>query len=566
MNKVVLKKNIIAVVLIISIIIGLVVSHNVTVNKGVNKTKANGNEVIEFEYSSAALDNETIHLVNKSVYKTEFFANPSTYYNHELAKLSQAISLASGSTAESIVNWGKNFNSVINTSCDLSKIDYKTNRNAYIVEVYKKLGFYNDVYKKYDVSLNDTSDTGAYSIAMKKIQVNNKKYTLVCATPRSVTYGSEWASNFHLYDENGKTGFENAGEDFYQGIKNYIKKNRLGKNTKVWISGYSRGAGIANVAAALLDRDIANGQYKFNKEDVYAYMCATPRSTLDKECGLDIYNNIFNIVIESDIVSTVAPSCWNYERYGNVAVIPHKYLTASEFARIQKGKKVNKSDEEVKLIKDVCYKYNVIRYENALNDEIDDVNKLFPGLKVGPGISNLMNVVGTIIGDTVQDYADVKQGIFTDLTPFLINQFRKYDEKTGTWVRYDTLAEYISVQYGNDVINKAVEAGVFSQTEYNEKIERGYALLNRGILDQDNFMTYQKLIDGYYGLRILALHNGVEAEHILEFGKRGVERIDQLVAALAPLPAAFDCKKNHFGEFYLAWLDYYNPYTRKIIQ
>ena len=53
MNKVVLKKNIIAFVLIISIIIGLVVSHNVTVNKGVNKTKANGNEVIEFEYSSA---------------------------------------------------------------------------------------------------------------------------------------------------------------------------------------------------------------------------------------------------------------------------------------------------------------------------------------------------------------------------------------------------------------------------------------------------------------------------------------------------------------------------------
>ena len=53
----------------------------------------------------------------------------------------------------------------------------------------------------------------------------------------------------------------------------------------------------------------------------------------------DKYNNIFNIVIESDLVATVAPAVWGFDRYGVVCKIPHLYATPGELKRIEMGKK-----------------------------------------------------------------------------------------------------------------------------------------------------------------------------------------------------------------------------------
>ena len=166
------------------------------------------------------------------------------------------------------------------------------------------------------------------------------------------------------------------------------------------------------------------------------YMCATPLTTLDSDYNNELYDNIFNIVIESDIVSTVAPA----------------------------------------------------------------------------------------------------------------------------------LEEYLSSRYGVEIYREAIAAGVFSQSEYYEKIEIISVLLERKIIDLDTFYMCEKVIDTYYGIRILAVHYGIDADIVKNTTKRLGGNLVDLVKLIRPLKTATYCKYNHFGEFYKAWLDNYNPYTKEVIE
>ena len=144
-------KILISSVMIFSVITGTVLGCNkwnnnvstVNANKGVGET-------IEFKFNSSAFDDDSKRLTNTGTYSSQYFEKPSTVYNNDLAKLSQCLALASSSTTESIPNWGKNYDNVIDTTVDDKFIDYSNHRNAYIVEVYKKLGFSDDIYVKYN--------------------------------------------------------------------------------------------------------------------------------------------------------------------------------------------------------------------------------------------------------------------------------------------------------------------------------------------------------------------------------------------------------------------------------
>ena len=170
------KKRILSVILASCGVAVGVMSYSLERNKGIVKAD---DSFVAFEYSSSALDDNTLKLTNKAIFSESYFKHSSLGYNHNLAKLSLAMAMASSSSAESKDNWGTYFDVIVDTSTDIDNIDPTTARNAYIVDVYKKLGFKHDVYKKYDVSLNDTSDSIAYSIAMKSIKVDGKNYNLV---------------------------------------------------------------------------------------------------------------------------------------------------------------------------------------------------------------------------------------------------------------------------------------------------------------------------------------------------------------------------------------------------
>lgn len=560
-------KRVVAYTLAITCVVNIGTQINVNAsskeNKNVVRDVQSENEVIEFEYSSSALDDSSVHLRNEAIFKTEYFTKDSREYNHELAKLSLDMAFASSTTAESKVNWGTNFNNVIDTSYDLENIDLSTARNAYIVEVYKKLGFYNDVYGKYETSLNDASDTVAYSIAMKDIKINGKNYVLLLCNARSVSYGAEWGSNFNAYNEDGITGFEASGIDFYNAITKYIKEHKLGKNTKVWIPGYSRGGAAANVAAGMLNKDIKAGKYKFSHKDVYAYMYATPLSVKDDEAHSSIHYNIFNILNEADIVTRLQVEAWGFKRYGRNYYLPQIYVTDKELDKIAKGKKTKLDKESVELIKSVSYSYNVRRYQNMLNNNEDvDLNKLYIGFTVSKNLTEIVDNFVPAMVSSPKEYSEKYQGVAMDIIPFCISHSKTYDEAQGQWVPFDNLADYMYARYGKNVFDEAEKAGVYSEVEHKYKIQN---IQDSKFMNASTKKALQFIVETYYGVRIIAFKYGIDVEEIKKMSNNVLGFAKDYISKFN-ITDPFRCKHVHYAEFYRSWMDNYNPYTKTVIK
>ena len=231
-------------------------------------------------------------------YSDSFFINPSTNYNHKLAQLSLGMAVSSFSAKNSDKFWGENG-------------DF--GRDADIVRFLESSGFENIRTYNYDKSLNDSSDTVAFAIGEKEIEYNNAPFKLVALAIRGGAYGNEWVSNFNLGNTQIHKGFLLSSDDVIKNLYLYLGKNI--NNTKLWISGYSRGGAVANITAARLTDD-----KKVPPENIFAYTFASPQGTTSKNA--DKYNNIFNIVSKNDLIPFIAPSNWGYRRYGKDLYFP----------------------------------------------------------------------------------------------------------------------------------------------------------------------------------------------------------------------------------------------------
>lgn len=255
------------------------------------------------------------------LYDDSFFFSDSYKYNKELSLLSMGFSMAAF-TASSFE--------------EVEDCTIKPNSN--ISDAYRKAGFIEPQYYNYDKPLSDCSDKAAFSIAQKNISLNEKNTILVAVVIRGNGYGAEWASNYHIGDEKYHIGFNTAAEEVYSSVIKYISKFIEKKSIKIWITGYSRGAAIANLTAEKFDR---NNEILTN--NIFAYTFAAPlcsKDTLGKDNP--VYENIFNIINPIDIVTNVPMSDWGYYRYGKNLVLP-MLVSGIGFAKESKLKSAVKS-------------------------------------------------------------------------------------------------------------------------------------------------------------------------------------------------------------------------------
>ncbi|MBR5430518.1 MAG: S-layer homology domain-containing protein [Firmicutes bacterium] len=131
---------------------------------------------------------------------------------------------------------------------------------------------------------------------------------------------AEWSSNFDIGDiknadsyrdwknkENHK-GFDVAATRVEEMMSQYLLDNAVDTSNLVyWVTGHSRGAGIANIVAANLAK---------SGNTVYAYTFASPNTTLSSDAGNSIYDCIFNVVNRDDFVPCLPAKDWGYDRYG----------------------------------------------------------------------------------------------------------------------------------------------------------------------------------------------------------------------------------------------------------
>ncbi len=247
----------------------------------------------------------TIHY-NHGIFD-KLFSGSAYDYNHSLARLTfDFVEAGFSATTDDFAKGGS----------DTSSIAKK--RYANIKNKYDEYGFTtNQKFYNYGIALTDTSDKAAYSIASRDIMVNGKTKKLVALVVRGGKYGGEWVSNFNVgRDSTYSQGFKKPADDITEKLKSYISAYKS-KDVVLWMTGYSRGAAIANLVAANMV-DYSQKCSCLNSENIFTYTFATPRPVHVKNANAanEKYNNIFNIVNAADAVPYVLLSDWGFGRYG----------------------------------------------------------------------------------------------------------------------------------------------------------------------------------------------------------------------------------------------------------
>ena len=251
----------------------------------------------------------------KGSVKTEFNPNwltkdPKTY-NHNLAQFAMALSSVA--------------------YCEGSGSEYGALENKNYYDALTKLGFTVEGgekclrlarYGSDKPTSKDDHQSIHYYLAHKEYVIEGEENDVVILTLRG-TKGNEWYDNFDIdYDNTGKNcdihdGFKNGADAMKTALTQYIKKNKLTKNTKILITGHSRGAAVTNLLAAELDKDKnmitdAAGKKREMKVFAYAYACpntvATSKIKTEKKSAN--FDNIYNFVNPDDFVTKVVPSKW----------------------------------------------------------------------------------------------------------------------------------------------------------------------------------------------------------------------------------------------------------------
>lgn len=306
--------------------------------------------------------------------ETQFMTTTSEY-NHDLARF--AIEMATLCYSEDPKNNNSNEVKAALNELGFSRIEHHTYLNC-------KQNHEDICYGK------DKKEIGAYSpywIASKKIKLNGTETTIVGVFIRG-TFAEEWIDNFDPEKGNIHKGFDRSANKVVEGIKDYYA-NYVTGNSKIIVTGHSRGAASANLVGKKLDDRIITG---ISDANAYIYTFATPNTAKISESVQKQYKNIFNIVNPEDFVTKVLPSKWGYRRYGITYVLPSSTtdtLSAREVTSGYKGiiykQYKNNVDEELWKLgygDDYYFPYDsgmgaVSNYVDSVTKSVKDINEYY---------------------------------------------------------------------------------------------------------------------------------------------------------------------------------------------
>ena len=246
------------------------------------------------------------------IYDDALLTGDSLEYNRSLATMTYELAIASMSsdrepkTAAGYANKSRNLRAYLE---DNGFVDFDTNP---------------------DYTKRMTTETMGVACAHKKIIDNGKEYTLLVIAPRSAGYEAEWGGNFMMNEDADDTGdsygFRHGKDIVLNYVKEYVSKYGIKGDVKVWLEGYSRGAGVTNqVGAALINRpnDILGSGVNLTPGNLYCYTYGTPNSastTNGTEGSFDDskFNYIHNTLEPYDLVTIMPPDGLGFGRYGTV--------------------------------------------------------------------------------------------------------------------------------------------------------------------------------------------------------------------------------------------------------
>ena len=295
--------------------------------------------VKEGSYNFTSFDNSGIPGEDSYVYRDDCFMRSSFLGCDHLCQLSVQVAAASMS-----------YNAPEENGLEIDSSD----DSKYITEMLTDIGF-EDVDVNTYYTVDKYINTMGVAVGHRTITQDGKDYTLLAIVPRSAFYKAEWAGNFGLGEGDYHEGFKAARDEILRFVKQYMADYGIEGALKVWISGYSRGAAVANaVGGFFAGGGIAyfGDAYSIAPEDVYCYTYGTPSllkngASKDEVLSvagareLDSYENdtpgeafeytgggtidpegeefggIWNFVASYDFLAMLPPEDWGYLRYGS---------------------------------------------------------------------------------------------------------------------------------------------------------------------------------------------------------------------------------------------------------
>lgn len=299
-----------AVVMTLIFSLGAFASSSVSLE---NSKTTNPTKKIKYLYYSAADSSAYCYYTN------DYFKESSYIYNQSLATMTLSLAFSAfGST-------------------DGEDKDY-SNKSSNAKDLFLKLGFKDEnIEANEDFKTKPTMDSIGVIAGNMPITLDDEAYTLVAVAVRGAGYEQEWASNFTLGLQGQHKGFSEGKEKVIDFLKSYFSSQNISGNVKIWITGYSRAAAVANlVAGAIDDGLILDDDIKYDLDDVFAYCFEAPAGAeIDALEGTSRYENIFNIINPNDIVPFVAPYDMGFGRYGVDIHIPTKESNPEDYDELK---------------------------------------------------------------------------------------------------------------------------------------------------------------------------------------------------------------------------------------
>lgn len=269
-------------------------------------------------YAGWATDDETGDIYDYTYYSDDLFTVDSHEYNYQLATATYDLAAASKKSRRE------------DDSVDGS---LRKSRN---LEAYLEDNGFTDFEVNDDFKKPFTQGSSAVGCAHKTIIDGGREYTLLVIAPRGGTTNTEFLDNMTFSssssDKEDHAGFRPLTQKAAAFVREYVAKYGIKGDVKVWLSGYSRSAGIANqLGAALIDSpgSVLGSGVSLAPQDLYCYTYGSPGAgSLANGSEDSKYDYIHNLADPWDMSTVLPTRTMGFARYGQ----DHEYASWTGYA------------------------------------------------------------------------------------------------------------------------------------------------------------------------------------------------------------------------------------------
>ena len=283
-------------------------------------TGRTGSFSTRIDFTSMATGSETIS--TEVAWDDEWFFRDPTVYNHDLATTCSVLSAVANSES---AYYQAGSDSPAYMEAALAELGFEEISTA-------SYQYRSEIFDEVVDFITGTDDVVAYSVATKHVtSADGAEKTLFLVSIRG-SYGSEWLSDLNMgdaavydMDEITHEGFAQAAREIVDDLMVRITEEAgLGGTDDICLlfTGHSRGAAVANIAAAYADEMSQGLRVLAPLEGIYCYTFATPEVTTFDNAHDALYDNVFNVMNPSDLVPRLPLASWGYERYGHDLWLP----------------------------------------------------------------------------------------------------------------------------------------------------------------------------------------------------------------------------------------------------